>query len=94
MPYKLSDKNREYQRNHIKQRRRKRHKELLEGKVCERCGFDDFRALEFHHTNPEEKEFTIGRILAGKMNVLLEEIKKCELLCANCHRIEHSMHND
>lgn len=57
---------------------------------CNRCGCDDYRVLEFHHVG-KDKEFNIGdakRSGYGKKRVL-EEVKKCEVLCANCHRILH-----
>ena len=63
---------------------------LLDGKVCERCGFDDPRALEFHHRNPAEKEFTVGSLMTKSLERLLAEVAKCEIICANCHAIEHA----
>ena len=58
---------------------------------CEKCGFNHPAALDFHHLDPSKKEFKIS----GKLNVknkekVLNEIKKCIVLCSNCHRIEHS----
>lgn len=51
-------------------------------KDCGYCGHPD--ALEFDHLR--DKKFTIAE---GRRNVdkLLEEIEKCEVVCANCHRI-------
>jgi hypothetical protein len=59
-------------------------------KVCERCGFSDPRALVFHHKNPDEKLFQISQAVnkCGK-DRLKREIEKCEVICANCHLIEH-----
>jgi hypothetical protein len=56
---------------------------------CSRCGFDEHpAALDFHHRDDEEKLFSIG---AGPCQYswakILEEIAKCDVLCANCHRI-------
>ena len=51
-------KNSEYVCNHVK----KRKKDLISlfSSRCCLCGFDDFQeALEFHHINPEEKEFSL-----------------------------------
>ena len=62
---------------------------LLGGK-CAKCGgvFDPCQ-YDFHHVNPEEKEFTIGEnVLIGEAR-FISELKKCVLLCANCHRLEH-----
>jgi DNA replication protein DnaC len=58
---------------------------------CKHCGFADFRALCFHHLDPKEKEAEIANMLRnnyGKEKIL-EEMAKCEVLCHNCHSIEH-----
>lgn len=44
---------------------------------------------DFHHLNPNEKEFTISNILGRKFENYKEELDKCILLCANCHRLRH-----
>lgn len=59
------------------------------GGKCNHCGYDKFRgALEFHHTDPTQKDPKGLR----KMNLkkLFAEVDKCVLLCSNCHREEHS----
>ena len=57
---------------------------------CNRCGFNDYRALQFHHER--DKEHNIAEML--RCGFALEKIKieaeKCEVLCANCHQIHHS----
>ncbi|MBI4065995.1 hypothetical protein HY412_02285 [Candidatus Kaiserbacteria bacterium] len=57
---------------------------------CSRCGIKDPRVLDFHHKKGEDKLFTIGgfrrEVGFGK---LTEEIAKCIIVCANCHRILH-----
>jgi hypothetical protein len=58
---------------------------------CEKCGFNKHpAALQFHHKDPKEKEMTIKNLCnrISKENIL-EEIKKCQVLCANCHQILH-----
>ena len=60
-------------------------------KGCCKCGFNKHpSAIEFNHL--EDKKHNISRIARSGVpqNVLDEEIKKCIILCANCHRIEHS----
>ena len=54
---------------------------------CMDCPETDPIVLEFHHRNPDEKLFTIGRA-TGTESVpkLLAEIEKCDVVCANCHR--------
>ena len=57
---------------------------------CTKCGFSHTAALDFHHENPEEKEYNIHKLLGNKQfKKAYEEIKKCIVLCANCHRIHH-----
>lgn len=59
------------------------------GGQCERCGYNTcLKALEFHHLNPNEKDFTISND-HFKLAEAVEESKKCILLCANCHRELH-----
>lgn len=47
-------------------------------------------ALEFHHINPKEKDFSPSKLKRYKFNeVVKKELDKCMLLCANCHREIH-----
>jgi len=63
---------------------------LLGGK-CTRCGWTGNQAaLQFHHKNSAEKDFTIGNVSNKSWDSLKKEMQKCILLCANCHMIEHS----
>lgn len=67
--------------------------ELKIGLKCSKCGFDHPAALDFHHVDPNEKEFNISLSKSAYKNNkegLLKEIEKCIVLCSNCHRIEHA----
>ena len=65
--------------------------DLKQGLKCAKCGYDRCgAALDFHHINPEEKEFTIGKHRSKSKENLLKEISKCVCLCANCHRKIHA----
>ena len=62
------------------------------GGKCIRCGYHGFYgALEFHHIDPKSKTRDIGT--QRKQNLQFEdwkeELDKCELVCANCHREIH-----
>jgi hypothetical protein len=59
------------------------------GGKCEICGYNKCnRALQFHHKNPSEKDFTIsGRSLS--FDRLKNEVDKCLLVCSNCHSEIH-----
>lgn len=57
------------------------------GDKCQCCGYDKCNsALELHHINPEEKDFTISANTNRGWSSIIPELKKCILVCANCHR--------
>ncbi len=68
---------------------RKNRKQLLIdylGGKCARCGYHIcIEALDFHHIDPIQKDFSISQKWAT-FDRCIEEVKKCILLCANCHR--------
>ena len=62
------------------------------GGKCGICSYNRcLRALELHHLDPTKKELSFGRILARACNWdrVVAELRKCTLLCANCHREFH-----
>ena len=61
---------------------------------CEKCGDTRVYVLEFHHKDKEEKEFTIGKIKKGNLDLIQNEIDKCIVLCANCHREFHYLEKE
>ncbi len=63
------------------------------GGKCSRCGYDKcFDALEFHHLDPSEKEFSLGEKRGISLPKLRKELDKCILVCRNCHtEIHHKM---
>ena len=73
---------------------RKRRKENLIrlcGGKCSLCGYNKcIGALEFHHINPKDKSFGISTGNCHKIEDDIAEVKKCLLLCANCHREIHN----
>lgn len=59
-------------------------------KKCCRCGANHPAILQFHHIDGDDKDFTIGNAIGNKpRQVIIAEIQKCIVLCANCHAIEH-----
>jgi predicted HNH restriction endonuclease len=65
------------------------------GGECLHCGLQytpcNLPIFDFHHRNPDEKEFTIGHGLhAETWEKVKAELEKCDLLCANCHRLVHT----
>lgn len=76
------------------QKRRRKVKKLAiqyKGGKCERCGYDKCsRALEFHHLDPNEKDFGIGhKGYTRSWEKVKEELDKCIMVCANCHAEIH-----
>lgn len=75
--------------------RRSKYKILMGGK-CQICGYNKcIDALHFHHKDPSQKQFDISTaIWGGQKNIneqqIIDELKKCILVCANCHAEIHS----
>lgn len=78
--------NREVIRTRQAARRQKRRLGLIEmlGGKCVDCGTT--QRLEFDHADPSSKAFTLGQRLCGKLETILEEIRKCKLRCNDCHK--------
>ncbi len=76
--------------NEKKRARRKQCVEYLGGK-CEICGLaDNPISYDFHHNDPNEKDFALsGKALKYSWDRLKAELDKCQLLCAICHRKLH-----
>lgn len=74
---------------------KKRLMEINGSNKCTTCGYNENTAcIEFHHPNPEDKKFEIGTIsdprrTLKKLNDYKIEIKKCKILCSNCHQKFH-----
>src|SRR6478609_5519441 len=89
------DTNRRHQNYECQQSRGEKRKiELItiRGGKCENCGYcKNYSALQFHHTNPSDKDHQLDlRSLSNRsMEAIMEEFSKCILLCANCHAEHH-----
>jgi hypothetical protein len=85
--------NAEYVRNRYIILRRKA-LDFLGGK-CSVCGYYKcYSALDFHHKEPELKEFDWKHLQRHSWKTIEEELNKCVLLCSNCHRELHNDCND
>lgn len=61
------------------------------GGACVVCGYDKYLgALEFHHLDPTQKDFTLSHVRLTSFERVKSELDKCVLLCANCHREVHA----
>ena len=96
-----------YNKAHVKRMalRKKLWKDWLSQNVdmkCQECGYDKYKAaIDFHHKDPSEKEFAIGNWTGGRyafnesnIQKVLDEINKCDVLCANCHRGLHANYKE
>jgi hypothetical protein len=75
-----------------KEKRRYSKKQLvaLRGGKCEICKYDRcVAALDFHHIDPDTKENHIAH-LGMNFKAMVEEAKKCIMVCSNCHRELHA----
>lgn len=80
----------------IKRRREKRRTNkikavLFKGGKCQECGLKSniLAVYDFHHIN-SNKEKNISRMMNESWEKIKKELKKCKMLCANCHRIEEN----
>ena len=86
----LDNKTRKHQKT-ILRRSMKLHAIKLLGGSWTVCGYDRcVDALEFHHENPEEKEFKLGSGNTMSWKEYKAEALKCKLVCSNCHKEIHS----
>ncbi len=80
--------------NAVRNRRKKIRIMAIEykGGKCEQCAYSCcLEALEFHHTDPTKKDFNISiRGYTRSWKRVQEELDKCVMLCANCHREAHA----
>lgn len=60
------------------------------GGKCARCNgvFHPF-VYDFHHIDPSTKEKSLNSMRYLSWDRIKEELDKCEILCANCHRLTH-----
>lgn len=76
----------------IKNKREKnkiQNKEYIEqykaNRSCKYCPESDPVCLTFHHRDPKDKKFEISQTGMRTLTNLINEISKCDLVCANCH---------
>lgn len=65
---------------------------LAMGACCVICGYSKcYEALEFHHIDPTKKDIKVSSFRANPVSWtnICNELQKCVLLCANCHREVH-----
>jgi hypothetical protein len=86
--------NKDYYYNRNKKRRdetREWFNEYKSNLSCVECGENHPATLDFHHVDRTQKEYGIAYMVNGyaSKEKIIEEIEKCVVLCANCHRKLH-----
>ena len=74
-------------RNRLEYRKRKAwFKKYKESNPCKDCGnYFPYYVMDFDHLR--DKKFLVSRLRTCGWDKLMEEVKKCDLVCSNCHRI-------
>jgi hypothetical protein len=72
--------------------RRKRNVEEINkiklSRGCVDCGYNLHpAALDFDHRPGERKRFGVSYAKQRTMNIIRKEMEKCDVVCANCHRV-------
>jgi hypothetical protein len=81
--------------NRVKEWRHRSKERMVEsmGGKCQCCGYNACKeALAFHHIDPAHKELAFGSLRANPKTweKVVEELKKCILVCHNCHSEIHA----
>ena len=86
----------ENKKDYIKRAANKKKQQRVEWEVfkstlsCTQCGEAHPATLDFHHVVKDPSNKKVHRLIAnGSIGRAMEEIKKCLVLCANCHRKHH-----
>ena len=66
-----------------------RYKELCGCAECKREDMKKHYLLDFHHRDPNEKEFDVATAHRSSLKTIKNEIRKCIVLCCRCHRTLH-----
>lgn len=70
-----------------KEKSKKYIKKVKSFSCCKNCGIKFSECLEFHHLN--DKNFTISNASNKGIETIKKEMRKCIVLCSNCHRELH-----
>lgn len=60
---------------------------------CIECGENNPVCLTFHHKDSKRKEMNVGKLIKMGLYIVDREIKKCNVLCLNCHAKLHNGHD-
>jgi hypothetical protein len=88
----------EQNKERVMERKKQRRKEIADwfrkyksSLYCMDCGISHPAVLQFHHRIRTDKSFTIADVVrrADSIKQIMSEIKKCDVLCVNCHARRH-----
>jgi len=102
----IKEETREYYRNNrdkciqqgkdYAQKKKRDHLTLLislKSGPCVDCGHTFHpAAMDFDHRESSPTNRSIGNMKYNSIETILEEVAKCDLRCANCHRVKHLKH--
>lgn len=82
---------RRYTSTVAREQRLEKNREILreaKSAACADCGstYPPY-VMDFDHKDPVQKRANVGTLISGTTARLLEEIAKCDVVCANCHRV-------
>jgi hypothetical protein len=84
----------EYRDSNARQRERRRNwfTKMTMDLSCSCCPENSFAVLDFHHLDSTKKDRNVSMLLNNKRSLdrVVNEMKKCVVLCANCHRKHHA----
>lgn len=62
--------------------------DYMSDKACVECGESDVRCLDFDHIKRSDKKNLVTALIRSTYSIetIMDEISKCQILCANCHR--------
>lgn len=73
----------------VNAKRERAYKEF--GSECMLCGYSKCRAaLDWHHLDPTIKDVEPSKVFSRSWENIVDELKKCVILCSNCHREVHA----
>ena|ERR1700733_8396270 len=77
-------------KNTIRERNRKFINDYKAKMGCLRCGENNPIVLDYHHRDPSEKDIEVALLITHtSLEKIIDEIKKCDVYCANHHRVVH-----
>lgn len=68
----------------------KRLVQKAKNRPCMDCGNSyPHYVMDLHHRDPADKVGAVSAMVSGSYSLLAAEVRKCDVLCSNCHRIRH-----